>query len=102
MDKYDKDMIDKLNDIADKIWEHVEAGGGILDEYDHDRMAQTIEELSDMAQTIGVDEVLMAAQRARDAMRRWNKEEYPYLEDILSDMYPEGIDDGDDLYDEEE
>ncbi len=95
------DWIRKLNEIADRIDKHVEAGGGILDEDDHDDMMQVIEDASEEAQFNLDDEFITALQRARDAMRRWNAEEYPYLEDILADMYPEGIDDGDDLYDED-
>ena len=95
------DWIRKLNEIADRIDKHVEAGGGILDEDDHDDMMQVIEDASEEAQFNLDDEFITALQRARDAMRRRNAEEYPYLEDILADMYPEGIDDGDDLYDED-
>lgn len=95
------DMIAKLNDIADRIYKHLEAGGGILDASDHDDMMQTIEFGADLARDFEDDDLLQALQRARDAMRAWNKEEYPYLEDVLSDMVPDGFDDGSEFYDED-
>ncbi len=101
MGNYYADLIRELNKMADRIHEHIEAGGGILDEDDHDNMMQTLESASEETQFDPSDEFMAALQRARNAMRRWNAEEYPYLEDILADMYPEGIDDGDDLYDED-
>lgn len=94
-------MKEKLNEIADKIWEHVEAGGGILDEDDHDRMMATIEHGADLARDFDDDDLWVAVTGARRAMQAWNDEEYPYLGDVIHDMYTEGIDDGDDLYDEE-
>ena len=96
------DWIDTLNDIADRIYEHVNAGGGILDADDHDDMMQTIEHAIDYAQDGADDEFLEALQRAKNAMRAWNAEEYPYAQDILFDMHPEGVDDGYDYYDDEE
>lgn len=94
-------MKEKLNEIAERIWEHVEAGGGILDEDDHDRMMATIERGADQARDFEDDDLWAAVTSARRAMQAWNDEEYPYLEDVIHDMYTEGIDDGDDLYDEE-
>lgn len=94
-------MKEKLNEIAERIWEHVEAGGGILDEDDHDRMMATIEHGADLARDSEDDDLWVAVTGARRAMQAWNDEEYPYLEDVIHDMYTEGIDDGDDLYDEE-
>lgn len=101
MGNYYEDWIRKLNDIADRIYEHLEAGGGILDEDDHDDMMETIQNAIEDVQGGASDEFWAALQRAKNAMRRWNAEEYPYAADILDDMYPEGIDDGDDLYDED-
>lgn len=92
--------INKLHNIADRIYEHLEAGGGILDENDHDDMMQDIREASEDAQGGARDAFWKALTRAKSAMQKWNDEEYPYLEDVLSDMYTNGIDDGDDLYDE--
>ncbi len=97
----DMTTTDKLNEIADRIYEHIEAGGGILDENDHDDMMQTIQYAIEDVQFGADDAFLEALQRAKNAMQRWNDEEYPYLEDIISDMFPEGIDDGNDLYDED-
>jgi len=94
-------IIDKLNDIADRIYEHIEACGGILDDDDHDDMMQTIRDASEDAQCGASDEFWEALNRAKRAMQEWNDEEYPYLEDILRDMHPEGIDDGCDYYDED-
>lgn len=93
--------IDQLNEIADRINEHVEAAGGILDDSDHDEMTEVIEEATDYAQYGVSDEFWAALDRAKRAMQNWNDEEYPYLEDILSDMHPEGIDDGCFYYDED-
>ncbi len=97
----DMNTTDKLNEIADRIYEHVEAGGGILDEDDHDDMMQTIQYAIEDVQFGADDKFWEALQRAKCAMQRWNDEEYPYLEDIITDMFPEGIDDGNDLYDED-
>lgn len=93
--------IAKLNDIADRINEHLEAGGGILDENDHDDMMQDIRYAIEDAQDGANDAFWTALNRAKRAMQNWNDEEYPYLEDLLSDMHPEGIDDGCDYYDED-
>ena len=92
------DWIDTLNEIADRIWEHVNAGGGILDEDDHDDMMATIEQGADLARDLEDDDLWAAVTSAKRAMQAWNDEEYPYLADIVSDMHPEGIDDGYDYY----
>ena len=92
-------MIDRLNEIVDKIREHLDAGGGILTESDHDRMIEIIEMAKDESQyEENNHELGWAIWRALKAMQDWNDVEYPYLEDVLPDMFPEGIDDG--IYDE--
>lgn len=68
--------IDKLNDIADRIDEHLEAGGGILDDDDHYSMMQDIKYAIEDAQCGASDEFWAALNRAKSAMRRWNDEEY--------------------------
>ena len=95
------DWIDALNDIADRIYEHLEAGGGILDENDHDNFMQDIRDASEDAQGGASNAIWAALTRAKQAMQKWNDEEYPYCEDLLSDMHPDGIDNGYDYYDEE-
>lgn len=92
-------MIDRLNELIDKIREHLDAGGGILTDSDHDRMMEIIERAEDESQYFENNHELgWAIWRALKAMQDWNDVEYPYLEDVLPDMFPEGIDDG--FYDE--
>ena len=93
-------MIDRLNEIVDKIREHLAAGGGILDDSDHDRMMAIIEEaIADAQWEEDNAKLWKAIQRAKKAMQDWNDEEYPSAEDVSSDMFPDGTDDG--FYDED-
>lgn len=97
---YIQKMINELNELADKIYEHIEAGGEILTDSDHDKAMATIERASDYADW-DEEELLIALHRAKSALQAWNNEEYPYLEDIMGSMFPDGIDDGYDFYDED-
>lgn len=88
-------MIDRLNEIVDKIREHLAAGGGILDDSDHDRMMGIIEEaIADAQWEEDNAKLWKAIQRAERAMQDWNNEEYPSEGDIMSGMFPDGTDDG--------
>ena len=99
--------IDKLNEIADKIEMYLEGSRSDpdfveLDDNDHDRFTTTIRYAGEDACSMEHDEEYNRAYwRARSWLKRWNNEEYPYFEDVLSGMFPEGIDDGNDLYDED-
>lgn len=95
-------MIDRLNELVDKIREHLAAGGGILDDSDHDMMMEIIEmAIADGQFEEDNAELWKAIQRAERAMQDWNDEEYPYLPDVVHGMFPDGIDDGEDFYDED-
>lgn len=87
-------MIDRLNEVADKIREHLAAGGGILDDSDHEKMMEIIEMGISQAQWEDNAALWKAIQRAEKAMRDWDNEEYPSAGDIMSGMFPEGTDDG--------
>ena len=93
-------IIDRLNELVDKIREHLAAGGGILDDSDHDMMMEIIEmAIADGQFEEDNAELWKAIQRAEKAMQDWDDEEHPSAGDLLSDMFPEGTDDG--FYDED-
>ena len=100
-------MIDKLDEIAHKIEVHLEWSRSDpdfieLDRTDHDEIATTLKYGVEDELAMEHDKAYNKAYwHARHWFERWEDEEYPSFGDTLHDMYPEGIDDGDDLYDED-
>ena len=91
--------IDELNEIADKIEMYLEGSRNDpdfveLDSSDHDNILETLH-YAEMDLAMENDHDFNKAYwRARHWFERWNDEEYPNLEDIMDDMFPEGVDDG--------
>lgn len=99
--------INQLNEIADKIEMYLEGDRDDpefveLDDDDHDNFTTAIRYAGeDWCAMENDEDYNMAYWRARRWLKRWNDEEYPSAEDIMSDMFPEGVDDGYDFYDED-